>query len=949
MSAVRVGLCLLVIVHTWLGEPAGAHAQQPPAASPGAATSGPAEGVQEAKPDLFYLKDKDGKLEPVLGFTLEDFERLMTLGTNRDAALAKPTYRLDRVAVKGNVAGDRARLTADFTIHVDTDNWVRVPLRLTEAVVHGKARYQGGGEHFLEYDDDENQYIAWVRGSSEKPHQISLDILAPLTTVAGETRLKLSVPRAMESEMDLYVPVAGVNAQVSAPAFVDATTPDGDGTRFRVVGLTNDFSLSYRRGMARSVELPTVLEGTGAMLVRLDGRSVHTQAQLTVRSYGGPFETFRVRLPAGAVLISGDQPDYTVKTVSEPRAPADARGKSIVEVRLRTPSVGPVSVRLSTAQSFKTAGIAADGDARPIADEKRPPGDPVQLGGFEIVGAVRQWGHLAVQVVGDWQVTWVNRQQVRQVEDVPTELWRDDLLACFEYFTQPFVLAARVLPRPTRIGAEIQDVALVGSSRVDLESRLKYRISGSKAFSVAIDLKDWKFDEVLPNANIKLDEIGVPGDDALLTIPLARPSTGNVEIVVRCHRDLGENVDQLDFALPKPRATILESGTLVVQPDDNVDVLPLADKLEGLVPQAGRVVDRLPQRQQPPLVYSSSGAQAQFAASIRVFQRTVTLAQSAAIDLGQAGFKVMDQLDFDVAREPLDIVSLQVPSRVIDDGNLEFSLGENSLPWTVVGQSEDDDDLSPVEVTLPGPRIGRFAIVARYELSEPPVEPHSTASVSVPLLVPTNLNKSTHQVTVNPEPDVRFQVVDALWHARRHDGPERTVQVASTTARPTLALGVSLRENRSAAAPTVERAWVQSWLGEHSRQDRAVFRVTSDDPHVAVALPSGIAAIEVLVDGNRVSPEEGSTLEQLSIALPAREQSPATWTVEMRYRFVERKAHATNGAVTLQAPTVDKKAWPRRLFWQIVLPSDEHLWDTPAGFTSENVVGWETVAWDTRP
>jgi hypothetical protein len=942
---------LLALVCAWLVGLSDAAAQPvAPTASPAAS---PSEGVQEAKPDLFYLKDKDGKLEPVLGFTLEDFERLMSLGAARDAVATKPPYRLDRISASGKAMNDRVELTVDVSIWVDVDDWVRVPLRMNEAVLRGDVRYDGGGTHQLEYDDDDEQYVVWLRGKSDKPHQLSIDVLLPLTTIAGETRFKLSVPRAVSSELNLFVPVSVAVAQTTPPAVVAETKSEEGGTRFRVLGLSGDFSLAYRQGGARAVSLPTVLEATGAMLVRLDGRSVQTQAQLTVRSYGGPFESFRVRLPNGAILISGDQPDYTVKLVSDADAAAETGNAPVVEVRLRSATVGPINVRLSTAQRFDTADVAGDMNERDM-EEKTPPvadrhqkGSTVELGGFEIVGAVRQWGHMAVQVVGDWQVTWAGRHQVRQIEDVPTELWREDLLAGFEYFAQPFSLEARVLPRPTRMSAEAHYVARVGSHRVDLEANLTYRVSGSKAFAVAIDLAGWEYDEASPNSAIKLDDVATV--DGVLTLPLAQPTTGEVDLVVRLHRDLPEKSERLEFSLPRLRGATLDPGSLVVQPADNVDLIAESDALQGLLPQAAQPTLELPRHHQRALIYSTSSSDARFVAAMRVFQRHVSVTQATIVKVGRTGYRVHEQLDYDVAREPLERVSLDVPVRVLDAGDLNIAMGDQPLSWSTASKPDAAAETLPLEVMLPRPRLGRFTISAKWSAEEPPVEPRSTVSLVVPLVMPTTVDESTQSATIDPEQDLRVQLLDSLWETRKKDDAPRQVHLVSTGARSEIELGVSLRENRASVAPVVDRAWIQSWLGEHSRQDRAVYRVVGGAGRFNVSLPQGVTAIEVLVDGERVAPEDGSSLDQLSVALPMGETPHDASIVELRYRFSERKARTNSGAAVLQGPTLDKRAAPQRLFWQVVLPGDEHLWAAPRGFTSENNVAWKSIAWDGKP
>src|SRR5690606_3291122 len=88
------------------------------------------------------------------------------------------------------------------------------------------------------------------------------------------------------------------------------------------------------------------LEATGFIVERIDGRSVRTEAELTVSSFSGPFQSFRVRLPEGSALLPSDRGEYTVLPVAGRKT-----GKAtaaIVEVTLAAATVGPVRVRLVT-------------------------------------------------------------------------------------------------------------------------------------------------------------------------------------------------------------------------------------------------------------------------------------------------------------------------------------------------------------------------------------------------------------------------------------------------------------------------------------------------------------------------------------------------------------------------------------------------------------------------
>jgi hypothetical protein len=915
-----------------LALPAVSWAQAPPVA-PGAAASGKAEGVQEAKPDIYYLKDKDGNLQPVLSFTLEEFERMLAKEAARNLTQPKPTHRIDKIMATGAVAGDHAELSIQFTIFVDEKDWVRVPLRLGDAILRGEATYDGPGDHFLEYDDSTSEYVAWLRGSGDQPHVLKLQLLAPLSTVGNETRLKLSTPRAWTSELLFKAPLTKAIGQVSPGAIIDSTTSKENETEFKVLGLTSDLTLSWRASDGRVVAVPTVLEATGGLVARVDGRSVNTQAQLTVRSFGGEFDVFRVRLPRSATLLSGDTPEYTVKPIEE--TASDGPQAQVVEVRLRNRTVGPVQVRLSTAQVHNLAG----------KDQW------LELGGFEVLGAVRQWGHVAVQVVGDWHVVWGQRRMVRQVEDLPADLWRDDLLAGFEYFAQPFSLLARVVPRETRVTVEPTYLVNVSSGRLDLEARLKYRVGGARVFSLNVDLGDWQLDDVGPTNLVNADAL-VATEVKPLSVPLLQPTAGEIEVVVRAHREIPSESKAVEFTLLKPHADAVGSSTLVVLPADNVDLAPREADLTGLARQFIKPPMKLPPRQQSPLVYRGVSDQGQFAADMQVHGRKIAVRVTSHVSIAPVGGQVEQRLAYNIAREPVDALSLNVPTAIVEAGKLEVTLGGKNLTWSPV--DDENGTPGPTRVRVPvASQLGPCELVLKYPVSHESPQPGTSAPEHIPLVMPADGELAANELTVTAEKGVRFAPLDGLWQAQQGDAEaqqsHRPLRLISNVARNEIVLGIRLEDKQRADGPIVERSWVQSWFSEHARQDRAVYQFVTPQRTFRLRLPTGVTGVEVVLDGQPIKLEASLAPEQIAVPLGEPSSPPSRHRLEVRYRFPDRSMRLSRGEMAVQIPALEKDAWLRRQYWQVVLPPDEYLVSAPSQLTSENAWEWSELVWGRRP
>ena len=266
----------------------------------------PATRIEESKPAVYYLPDKDGNLQPVLDFKYQDFEELYKLKNQLGRRDEPPRYSVQGIKATGSAAEEYAELRLQFQVLVRDDGWVRVPLRLDQGLLRGAAASQGRGEQFVRYEGEGEGYVWWVRGKPNTQHETTLTMLVPLATAGDETRLKLFAPRATASELKLTVPVADAIGKVSEGAtLLPAVAAKNGSTEFDVVGLGGDFQLAWHKPQPRAAERPLILEAAGTVLTRLDRRGISAEATLSVRSYGVSVRPFHRAIAAGNEPFAG--------------------------------------------------------------------------------------------------------------------------------------------------------------------------------------------------------------------------------------------------------------------------------------------------------------------------------------------------------------------------------------------------------------------------------------------------------------------------------------------------------------------------------------------------------------------------------------------------------------------------------------------------------------------
>ncbi|MEX2139291.1 MAG: hypothetical protein WD894_08525 [Pirellulales bacterium] len=874
--------------------------------------------VEELRPEVMYLRDKSGKLVPVPGFSYEDFLELLRLKQGPvPPGHELPKYSLQQALIEGETNGQQALLTARFDVQVVGSEWVQVPLGLGRVVLEGPIEYEGDGDSLIDYDEASRQYKAWLRGTNGGVHRLTLKLRAPLTAIGGIQKLSLSLPRAATSELSLRVPIAKVIASATPADLVpEVTTADGSST-INLLGIGGDFALTWSAGDRSAAIAGPVLESSGQVLIRIDGRSVTSDATLNVRSFGAAFERFGVRLPKGASLAGGPKPGYTVTTM-------DATS-SLVEVKLDKPTLGPVEVNLVTERAF---------------DITQP--EKLELAGFEVIEAVahRQGGQIGVVVTSDWQVVWENRSRVRQIDEPTEDLQRRDLLAAFEYVGQPYELTASVVPRQPRITVDPEYIYYVDAFQTKLEARLKYSIRGAKVFSLELDIPGWQVDEIGPASIVDLKSV-VSGEDARMKLPFVEAMVGDVEITVRAHRSHSANPGDIELHLPVLKEAIVGPATVAIVPDDNVELATRTDQLVALSRQRAPATLRLPSRRQDSQIFRAERANAKYVAGLAVQPQKITVSVANSAAIGRSGVDVEQRFQYQVFYEPIDRLSFALPSGVAAANGIEMYVNYERIQPEVTADDQQSDQSLRMQLELPEPCIGSVEVVSRFHLPLDELRPATTVPLDIPLLMPLQGEFASNTLEVECATGMAAEVRAGSWKLIEPGKPGDTqFRLTAATAASTVPLSVVVQERPSAGAAVVERAWIQTWLADRSRQERAVFRISTAEPRISLSLPPEVDAseLEALLDAQSVRP----TLHNGNILIVALPTTARTHTLELRYPYLNS---ASGSSVALNVPDFGEGIPLRRLYWQLIVPRNQHLLMSSSNLTPEFRWMWEGLHW----
>lgn len=897
--------------------------------------------IQYVGPDTYLLLDSEGRPQPVLGMTYEEFVAAWKKLEHVDERANQPRFTIDALEINGDVREDRAEFVIEITVESHVDGAIKLPLGMADAIlledphVHRAGGDSGTeqGKPLVAFDAQAGGYVVWISGASGERYKVSMKMLRPLVRDGGEASIALNLPRALLSHLSLAVPTPVVEVAASSGAILDREPTAGDGTRLIVTGAAGDFRLTWRVASPGRPELSTVLSATGVLAITIDGHSIRSDARLSVRSYGDTFDRLRVRLPPGAQLVQHRPNESGAATtpyrlrVDDPPAPNKSESQ-IVTVELAQKQLGPVDVELSTEQPLG------------LSMTERT----LELAGFEVLGAVRQYGDVAVAVADDWQLRWESGTYVRQVGrgELPAALRDRQPSLAFQYDRQPWTLRAQLVMRPMMVHATPAYHLRLSEDEARLHLHLDYQVPGARAFEFRVALAGWELtpEPIESGGLVDRDRVLVTRD-GVLTLPLTQASSRRAAIDVELRRSLDRTVKSLTLPLPSPLAEAVAPAELNVVVDSAIELVPDISSSRGISPTPLLRETPLPPARDGQQVFGfqADAPGAVFAAerTIRPGELTASIATQLLID--ETRLEATQEIAYRIKYRPVTELAVDLPNGWSLAGD-EFEIIPHvpgAEPIVVAAPAEPASPERPARVsraTLPQPYLGPIDVRARYSIDASKVSlAYGTNRLVLPQ--PVGAHLAEHRVAIDStgEVDVALDdTVESTWQLRASSDRNVDLELIAFESASELPLSIEPAKHDQLLAVKVERVWLQSWQAGNTIQDRAAIRFRAPGEQIAVELPPLAADrdVEVLLDG---AVARASVLEigrlAVEIPRPHRNADPyaAAHTLELRYRRPAPEGLIVRHSFT--PPQLVGASTLSDVYWQVVLPGDRHIVHTP--------------------
>ncbi|MCA9260407.1 MAG: hypothetical protein KDA61_14445, partial [Planctomycetales bacterium] len=924
-------------------------------------------------PDIYLLPDADGRLRRVLGFQFEDFQRAWQ-ARDESGRAALPRSTISRFALSGAADRQSARLRADVEVRLESTGWTEVLLGLDSLAVTKATIVDGADDEFFSVGSNGRALSVWVHGKPGDRRTLVVEGDVGLRLGGSDQGLRLEMPAAVTSTIELLVPFGDALAEASDGSAVRVESLQGQLGRQSLITASAKgglYALHWRpREAEASIRAATMeYEATHRIKATIDPGRVTYDMSFSLQTFGRPLESVQVALPPGAVLAPIESSSYKAAPVTDGASVrGDEEGRALVLVKFTDPENLPPSIRLTAEQTSLEAGEAtareeSSGD-QGTTQEELP---LVRLTAPKLIGAFRQSGMVAVTVNDHLLSRFESDGAVERIAigDLPADMQEGRPRAAFDFGAGRWSVDVRTSPSRRRARVRPRYRLHLGPQGAEMEVEYEYRIVGGRTFKLKLDLREWEFPEWSIESGGSVSLAGTWYESGILSLPLNDPDAAQVRLKFTLRHSDESTLGLRKFALPQALDAYMLPAVVEVTSDPSLQAAPRIDQSQGValvdepslessleVAETEATADEAVSPKTEVQRLQAYLPTAVVAVDVAPREREVRIERHVEVNIDADGANVLQRLDFDVRYQPVAELALRVPAELFGRQRLQFELNgvevaDAALTW----DDAPDDAAGQRNLTLSLPRAmqGELRLSLATRSGRDAAGRRRNLAFTIPLLAADQDAVTSSAVVVAP-PQMRAALAAndsaSPWEIDlegRRAGGELRLRADGEVRELTLVVADARTE--AGAALVVERTWMQSWIAGGVRQDRAVVRFWSATDRVRLKLPEAARTgeVEVRCDGALIAavPDESGTLE---IACG---EGRRFHTVEVRFQApydlhnwqtMEPRPVALVGA-----------AQGGPVYWQLVTPAHYAALGAPPNLTPEYRLGWHNFRWGRQP
>lgn len=890
-------------------QPASTEKQNGTLPSAAEATGKPA--AEEATQQGLYIRGADGQFLPLPNLNLDQvLEYLKQKQTPQTTP--SPEYAVSSVSLQGNIKEDRAILDARLVILInEADQWVRVPLKLNESIFL-KTNYNGAGESSPGGFNRTDGYLWWFKGKGT--HELNLTLSVSLKQQLPSRRLQLVLPQTAVSNLKLTVPLPQISLEVPTGVAVSKKSLDDDQSQIELFGLGEQLDLSWQP-IPDEKKVDTVLQAETLLTTDFTTDSVLLNATQSIKALTGSFQNVQVKLPESFRLLDVKCDGYKSHKVIK---------DNLVEVSLIEPTVGPIEVQWTLETDF-----------------------PEQSGkflidGFEVSRAKRQTGLIDIQTLDGYRIFRMEGQN-RSVYQIKAN--QKDLDSSYRFLKQPFQLPLNIERVKPYFSAKPFYLVQMFGNRAELDARVQINVFQGALDKVSLDWPNrteegWEL-ELMQEPSLTEAIVVDPSQPNRVNINLLKRSKGTFEITFRARRPVIADREPFSFTLPEIKAPSLSATSLVIANDTNVvtDLTPAPKTQVISSPSAQLKEFELPAEVQNlrKTEYQIQPGPNEFSAIVSIHNQQITANSNALLELDGSEIRVEQEIQYQIEYDPLSEIRLRVPQALRNRVNFYLDNEQNPLvpTWT----SDNTDPIQNARLSLRSKQLGPVKITAVYLLPQ-----DSQAELNVPLIRSDDVpfTESQFELTLSNEEDTQYLEVSSLNDAWQQQlGMNNIAFWRAVDPQADISLKLKKSDTGSLFSYSISQAWIDCSLdAAGSYLARAQYQFPVSPRTLAFRLPenAGIKIEAVWWNNQRVTEnlvQQGQSTEfQLMLPVPKeKETTPHILTID--YGSTRHQRDSQFSPLSVVAPEFVNNLWVEKTFWKVNLPSNEHLFTIPRGYTPQ--------------
>lgn len=967
------------------------------------ANSSPARGVKAGAEDVVQVIGPDGKpLFIPRGETWEEFQKFLRSRQANDGPMAPP-FSISGVSFEGSAEANEDTVTLDATLAISVNRDgedVLVPLRLKETTLLKKPVHVGPNEAEFDVFDREDGYRCWLRGKGK--HELKLSLAARVHRQAAARRLILQLPETPTSEIKLSVPLPKVSAKGLDRGSIKTKPLDNGRTEIQAFGPPgNLLDLSWQSVTDLS-ETKQELQALTLIVADLRAESLVLEATQQVRSIQGTFDKLIVRLPPEFELL-----EVSGREIKESTKVSDSPARMLVT--LTSPTSGPVELKW-----VMSAKIAANAARLPT------------LEGFEVEDARQQKGHVVVVAWDgvslrkrDSEDRFVDRDKLDSLRDVPgfhAAANNGGSTTVYRFLKQPFRMVLDVQKIEPYFTAETSHLVRLSPARAELDTTLTVRVFRGSLTDLVLPWPTFKSEgwEAIANDSPKLVEqilVEETPNGPQLRVKFLQPksatstvASGDVksliekalaasqqgqsepalqiltdaikrtdnefEIRLTTRRPISADRSAFDLSLPFVATSGQPASRVIVAPRSNLEVewTPKNETLARPTTPDKKVLDQLESTRNVSAWRWEAGSPT-FTVKAKVQQQSITTDSQSELAFDTRSVLVTQRMAYDVAFEPLSQVRLMVPRAI--ENRVRFRLRDSTgqtkpLPPPVFTALEIDQ-ARQCRLSLDPPQVGKFDVLAEFDVGTSGVTSDGPSQVSIPVLQSSDAEFDATRVKWNTGETLVASLDDpTTWSPEL--GADKTSSWKASGAKTAIVMKIAAAGDSALQDFTVHRALIRTVVSEGRRHSQALFELDRDVREITLTLPPEISSQhfgawwnQIAVSAEPITRNQTAGGVEIRLRRPAsRERNgaspePVDGSDKLKEilwldYFSEESTHfGWSNQLQLVTPQFASTVWVAQTIWQVVLPADQHLLTTPRDYATQFHWQRSLLLWSRQP